>query len=266
MGISRNHGTHLSLFVCLLVGFCNQGLASELILNGIYQGKNLFIRNPLGGGRQGFCIQQIFVNEELAVDNPRISALELDLSRFEVNDPLVIRIVHKDDCLPQIINPQVVVFEKRFQFLSLAAEDGQITWITVGEMESGSFSVQKFVDQDWSDLQIVRGKGSFGENQYSLEVAHDMGLNQYRIKWEENGGSSVLSSGIEYLKEKPPITFTPKNVSDKLTISEKVFYEIFDDEGNQITKGTGRVIKLKKLPPGTYFLYLEGNKEVFYKK
>jgi len=237
-----------------------------MILNGIYQGKNLFIRNPLGGGGQGFCIEQVFVNEELVLDNPRISALELDLTRFEINDPLVVKIIHKDDCVPQIINPQVVVFEKKFQFLSLAAEENQITWITVSEMESGSFSIQKFSDPDWVDLDTVKGKGSFAENQYYLEVTHDWGMNNYRVKWEQSNGSSVLSTEIEFLKEKPPIGFSPKYVSDKLTISEKVFYEIFDEEGNQITKGTGRVVKLKKLPPGTYFIYLEGNKEVFYKK
>ena len=84
------------------------------------------------------------------------------------------------------------------------------------------------------------------------------------LKGTEN--ERALKFLTEFLKADPTITFSPKYVDDKLTLSEKAFYEIFDSEGNQISSGTGRVIKLKKLDPGTYQIFIEGIKDEFYKR
>ncbi len=239
--------------------------SGEIILSGIYQGNNLFIQNPLAGSVNEFCIQEIHVNDELVLSNPRISAIEIKLTQFKVNDQLTVRITHYDNCTPNIINPQIVVFVREFEFLSAQATPDSIKWITKGEKEAGEFTVQRFENNRWNDLARVSAQGSFDLNYYGLPLAHQPGTNMYRIVIYTSTGKEISSNNVEYMYEQR-ITFSPVQVSDKITLSGKAFYEVYDLEGNQITKGEGTEIKLAGLPTGQYNLYINQRKEVFYKE
>ena len=53
-------------------------------------------RNPYLGQDIGFCIEKIYVNGELVVESPSVSAYEIDLQNLEEDARVVIRIVHGD--------------------------------------------------------------------------------------------------------------------------------------------------------------------------
>ena len=239
--------------------------ASEIILEGIYQGENLFVQNPFGLSDKEFCITEIQVNGEIVTSNPKISALEVDLSGFEINDPLVIKILHHDNCIPHILNPRVVVFKREFKFLSVLATQDHIQWITLGEKGNGEHTIERLEESEWRELDKVQLKGGFDVNEYKQGVIHNVGRNKYQIRMTDVTGQEILSQEFEFLIDKPPITFSPVRVTDRITLSEKAFYEVLDLEENQITKGTGRVIKLKGLPPGEYYINIEGKRQKFYK-
>jgi len=239
------------LFITLVfvISFCAQG--SVIILEGVYQGQNLFIQNPFGNSTSEFCIDEVLVNGSTVVKAPKISALEIKLDRFEINDPLKIEIFHKDDCTPNIINPHAVVFEKDFEFIYAQANPQGIAWSTVGEESEGRFEIEEFKNQRWTPIDSVKQQSGFEQSDYFRRLLHDKGVNKYRVVYYR-GAVSKYSNEFEYLSKKDPVTFYPKEVTNKITLSEKTFYEIYDKDYNQVTKGEGKEINLINLPKGTY--------------
>ena len=63
-----------SVFASVLMLF---GLsAKELIIDGTYQGENIYIQNPFSNKENGFCIKEVYVN-----DKP---FTEINSSAFEI--------------------------------------------------------------------------------------------------------------------------------------------------------------------------------------
>ena len=50
-----------------------------IVLEGNYQGKNLYVQNPYASGGVGFCVQEVKVNGKTTTDETNSSAFEIDL-------------------------------------------------------------------------------------------------------------------------------------------------------------------------------------------
>ena len=108
------------IFTAALFFLAGQALATnEIIVNGLYHGKNLLIQNPLSRNSQGYCIQEIYVNDHLVLQNIKISAVEIELGQFELYDRLTIRITHREGCEPYLLNPEAIVFKREFTYHSI---------------------------------------------------------------------------------------------------------------------------------------------------
>ena len=86
-------------------------LAGNIVLEGNYQGKNLYIKNPYAGTGVGFCVFEVTVNGSVTTDEWNSSAFEIDLSihDLDLGDQVVVVIKHKDDCpTPKVLNPEVL--------------------------------------------------------------------------------------------------------------------------------------------------------------
>ena len=90
---------------------------TEYTVTGEYQGKNIYVQNPLSKDKLNFCTTEVYLNERLDKTSPKTSAYEIDLSHLEIGSPVFIKIVHKEGCKPKIINPQVIRSKSKFQFL-----------------------------------------------------------------------------------------------------------------------------------------------------
>ena len=99
--------------ICLIalvlsLGFLNLTAQSGgvIILEGNYQGKNLYIQNPFGSNGVGFCVSEVKVNGNITTDEINSSAFEIDMKPHKLNigDKVEIKIFHKEDCKPKVLN------------------------------------------------------------------------------------------------------------------------------------------------------------------
>ena len=93
------------ILICLIAISAN----SQIKVSGVYQGKNLYIENPFSGSGT-FCAKRITINGQSAIENVDAMAFEIDLRiyNFEIGDSVEIIISHSNDCLPKVLNPEII--------------------------------------------------------------------------------------------------------------------------------------------------------------
>lgn len=238
----------------------------EFSLAGEYQGKNLYVQNPLSKDNQNFCTDEVYLNDERVLVQPKTSAFEIKLDHLNIGDPVVVRITYKSECLPKIINPQVIRSKSRFQFEDEYADLKTLSWITKGEQPNGKFIIEHYRNEKWVAVETIRGKGSFEYNQYSVTSRHHSGNNKYRVKYLQSGGKVFFSKVMEFDHDIEPVTFFPTRVTDKITFSREADYEILDTYGNLVDKGSAQVVSVDALKSGLYYLNIDNRTEKFVKK
>jgi hypothetical protein len=79
-------------------------------LNGIYHGKNLYVQNQFSATGVVFCVIEVKVNGNITTDETQSSAFEIDLSRHDLRlgDAVNVKIYHRDNCKPKVLNPEVL--------------------------------------------------------------------------------------------------------------------------------------------------------------
>ena len=224
-------GKKINFLVIIFFLISHSISAEEITLIGVYQGKNIYVQNPLSDDMVSFCTNSVYVNDLLIISSPKTSAYEIDLSGLNLSDPVVIRIVHKGSCHPKVINPQVIRPKSQFQFVSLFVDAKSIRWFTKGEKEAGKFFIEQYLNNKWVIIKTVDSKGSFDQNQYQVDAIHQSGLNRYRIKYLAETGNTYYSKVDEFFSEKEPVTFYPTRVTDKITLSQETTYEVLDAQG-----------------------------------
>lgn len=78
------------------------------ILEGHYTGQNLFIQNLYVDEKS--CILYIEVNGDPTTRTIKSSSFEINFKEFNlgIGDPIYIKIEHRMDCQPNILNPEVL--------------------------------------------------------------------------------------------------------------------------------------------------------------
>ncbi len=238
----------------------------EFTVTGEYQGKNIYVQNPLSPDQINFCTKEVYLNQQLILQSPKTSAFVIDLSGLNIGDPVFIKIVYSRGCSPKIINPQVIRSKSKFRFINESADAISLNWTTGGELPHGMFYVEHYVQKKWVTMKKVPGKGAFDYNQYALQPDHHTGENKYRIRYQQNDGKIFFSKVFEYFYDVEPVSFYPTLVKDKITLSRETAYEIRDGQGKKILKGISKEIHLSTLKPGLYYLYIDNRKEKFVKE
>ena len=240
--------------------------AGEIVLTGVYQGKNLFVQNPAVGQDKTYCVDEVYVNDVKKMSAITQSAFEIDLSDLEIDAEVTVKILYKDGCTPKIINPQVLRPSATFQFSNFTVDNNSVDWTTIGETPKYLFYVEHFVNGNWLAIKKFEAKNT-GAGIYSLPVTHSTGVNKYRIKAQnEEDHHMFYSKVIEFDPNAEPITFFPKSVTSKITLSRPTGYEVVDAKGNVLKKGKGTEISLTELKSGVYYLNIENRREKFFKK
>lgn len=193
-----------SIVLTVLIVFTTlfPNLAAEISLRGTYLGKNIYVQNPLSGNGDKYCTDEVYVNNQLVITAPKAGAYEIDLSFLSLNSPVEIRIVYKDGCGPQIVNPQVVSIDSDFKFLICQVNESELKWITEKESVPGIYTIEKLEGQNWNPIAEVNSKGSSINNFYKFPTKHDEGINIYRIKFTQAEGITLYSKEIAYNPEK----------------------------------------------------------------
>lgn len=104
----------IMLFATLFCGV--QFGVAQIVLDGNYQGKNLYIQNGFSDNDE-FCIDSLSVNEHKfdGKELRLVFELKLDSLGYKIGDSLSIRIHHKNDCFPKVLNSDVCHFSKKIR-------------------------------------------------------------------------------------------------------------------------------------------------------
>ncbi len=227
------------IIAAMAILLCVTGVSAGTIkLSGTYQGKNIYVQNPFTGNLKDFCTDEVYVNDKLILKSPKSSAFEIDLSYLNLKDAVTIKIIHKDDCLPKILNPQVIQTKSKFAFSSFNIDEDGIHWSTKGERSAGTFYVQQFVNNSWSTIKKVSGRGKPSDS-YNINSEHHSGKNTYRVRYLEEDGQTFYSKEVDFASSKIPVKFYPKRVTDFIYFepAEPVKYVIYDRYANVVKKG-----------------------------
>src|SRR6267378_6381029 len=111
---------HLTVLFSLAF-FVTKICAGVLVLEGNYQGKNLYVSNPFASSGVGFCVYEVRVNDKISPDEINSSAFEIDFKyhQLKVGDKVEVKIFHKDDCKPKVLNQEVLKPKSTFEVVAM---------------------------------------------------------------------------------------------------------------------------------------------------
>jgi hypothetical protein len=252
-------------------------MAGVIVLEGNYQGKNLFVQNPFGASGVGFCVMEVLVNDQVTTDEINSSAFEIDFKNFQLKlgDKIEVKIKHKDDCKPKVLNPEVLRPRSTYDVLQMKVEkDGTLKWSTKGETGKLPYIVEQFVYTTWKKVGEVEGIGSIEQNDYSFKIVPHSGKNQFRVKQVDYTNQPHLSRPVDYQSPSAPLDFLPKKVNNIIEfvqlannkISEETMFEIYDQYGNIVKKGFAKQVDVSNLQKGVYYIIYDGKSGEFVKK
>ena len=256
----------ISYFFLVLLIVSMSVHAQEIKLTGVYKGKGLYVQNPYNADSGEFCVNEILINGRKTNVNLQLTAINIPFTGFDLFTPVNITVLYKDSCTAKIVNPDAVLYHSSFKFDSLVLNDSVMHWYSKGDKEGALYYVEKLDVDRWDVVKEIRSKGRFQGAQYVYFPEYHDGGNIYRIKYELPNGRYLYSMEMEYFHYPESITFAPKVVKDKITLSRATSYEIMDEDGDVILKGKGKVIPLRRLKPGDYSIMLEGEVDTFIKK
>ncbi|SMO62655.1 hypothetical protein SAMN06265379_103459 [Saccharicrinis carchari] len=242
--------------------------AEDIVLNGTFQGDNLYVKNPFAPSGVGFCVYEVTVNGLTSTDEINSSAFEVDLSvyGFVPGEPLTVTIKYKEGCQPIVLNPEVLNARATFEIDELKISGDKIEWATTKEAGSLPFVVEQFRWNKWIEVGRVNGSGTASRNTYETKVRFNSGQNKFRIKQTDFRGKPKYSKEITYMSTKPEVNFSPKKVDDTLEFTAPTLYEIYDEYGGIIFKGYGQTVNVSGLKKGDYYLNLDNKLAEFSKK
>lgn len=257
--------------ILYLRGFSQVG---TLILEGNYQGKNVYVQNPNASSGVGFCVTEVFVNGNITTDELNQNAFEIDLKaqKLTIGQKIEIKIKYKEDCKPKVLNPEVLKPKSTFEIITIKIEkDGLLRWSS--KLESGklSFAVEQFRWNKWVKVGEVEGNGTPTINNYSFKVTPHSGKNQIRVRQTDYTGQPRLSKPVDFISDAANVVFSPIKASKTINFTfldkpVETMYEIYDQYGNIVKRGFGSTVDVSSLLKGGYFLNYDNKMGEFIKK
>lgn len=248
--------------------FANAGI---IVLEGHYQGKNVYVQNPYSAAGVGFCTYEVTVNDDISTDEINSSAFEIDLTAFnlKVTDPVVIKIKHKDGCAPKVLNPEVLKPKSTFEVSNIeVSSDGVLKWKTTSESGQIPFVIVQKRWNKWVKVGEVEGQGSKESNTYQFKITAHSGENSFRVKQTDMTGKARYSETVKYTDAGvPTVNFEPKKTKDDINFTSKTMYEIYDQYGNIVKRGYDSKIFVGNMKKDMYYLNYDNKMgETFIKK
>lgn len=240
-------------------------VGKDSYFRGFFHGENVFVRNPYLGQDSGFCIEEIYLNGNLVTKTPEVSAYEIDMQHLEEDTRVVIRIVHKEACQPELTNPEVIEDDLKFSWLKVYVDENQIIWITTKESKDGFYIVEKDTNDGWMPLDSVKTKGGIFINQHSMEADHVKGDNLYRVQYHDPKMEVKYSEEFNYYSDKEEISHAIDEDNWIIEFTQEVSYLLYNSNSRIIKRGKDVSCDISKLPKGKYMVKYD-EKEVYFEK
>ncbi len=246
---------------------------ASLSIEGSYQGKNLYVQNPMDDEGFGYCATKVTVNGDILPGGTSMGAFEIDFSIFniEIGEPVFIVIEHNDGCKPKILNPEVLLPRSTFKVATINVnQNGLLTWKTTDEHGKLPFIVEQFRWNKWVAVGEVQGKGTPSQNSYEFQVTPHSGENTIRVVQIDHSGAKKTSGQVKFTSSVDPVAKSPLKVKNVINFSSngqpvETRYEIFDAYGSIVKKGVGSTVNCENLVKGIYYINFDNINEKFIK-
>ncbi|MEY4142043.1 MAG: hypothetical protein RL110_1415 [Bacteroidota bacterium] len=263
------------IFLLVIVGLHSHLMAQGQILSlsGYYEGKNLFVSNPIKADGYGFCIHKVLVNGNVLPAAIHVDYFEIDFSLFNLKkgEEVFIELEHSEGCTPKFVNSEAVLPFSTFEMISLnASSDGKITWQDQNESGKISFLVEQYKWGRWVVAAEVMGSGSKSASTYTIEIVPTSGLNKIRIAQIDHTGVKRVSKTVSFTSKLKEVFKSPAKVKNVLYFKTKdavvkTKYEIYDAFGNLLKKGYANSVDCSDLLNGVYNVNYDQKTEKFIK-
>lgn len=247
------------LLFYIIVLFCPylKGQGGKILLEGRYQGKNIYVSNPYAGNMIGFCVTKVFVNEkEIAFENSSAFEIDLKILDLKLGDSLRVVIEHGADCKPKIINTDNGHPRSTFLLVSIEiSPEGTLKWTATEEINKLPFIVEQFRWNKWIKVGEAGGMGGEGENYYETKVLFHSGKNQFRVKQVDYSGPLRWSKPATFICDTcVNVTYTIDKTRKQIIFSKETLYELYDKESQVVKRGLGKEIDCSGLKKAKYYM------------
>jgi hypothetical protein len=253
--------------------FVNLVAVANLSIEGRYQGKNLYVQNPIDDEGFGYCAIKVVVNGDIMPGAVSVGAFEINFSLFniELGEPVFIVIEHSDGCQPKILNPEVLLPRSTYNVVKIAVSNAStLTFTTKGEQGELPFFIEQYKWSKWCIVGEVSGKGNGKQNSYDFTLAPHSGENTVRIVQIDHSGTKRPSKQVKFNSSSPVVKKTPAKVRHEIKFIAsgdpiETRYEIYDAYGNLVKKGGGNSVDCSNLLRGVYYINFDNVTEKFIK-
>lgn len=246
---------------------------SNTSIEGIYQGKNLYVQSPESEDGFGFCVTKVTVNGQVSAISPQASAFQVDMSEFDikVGDKVLVVLEHDEGCKPKLLNPEALLPKSTFILKEISCSpDGTLSWTTTGESGSLTYQIEQYKWNKWVAVGETNGIGNEKPNEYLFNVSPHSGENKLRVTQTDNTGKKKVSKEVVFVADgvaEPTMVSKGKTIEFQSNGQKVVTkYEIFDAYGNIVKKGMNSVVDCSNLKDGVYHVNFDNKHEKYLKK
>jgi hypothetical protein len=231
-------------------------LAEVVIISGIYQGKDLYVKNPMTADGASYCVFEVLVNGQVTADQLNSASFAVDLAIWKLNfgDALEIVLRCKENCEVKILNPEVIYPSSTFKITSCTiSPTGALEWTTEKESTPLNFIIEQFRWNKWTKVGEVQGKGKPEGCSYNFPVNLHSGTNTVRIYQMDYKGQHA-SDEYKVASTTQEVKIKSVKISNSIEFSASTDYEVVSEFGTMITAGRGSTIDASKFTKGKYYV------------
>ena len=244
-----------SLLVILILLLRGAKSHAQLTISGAYQGKNVYVQNPMNDHTDGYCTDSVTVNGDFYRGDIHASAYEIKLDSLGLipGDSVLIHIFHQEECRPKVLNntPFYTPVSAYIDEIELDPS-GKLTW-TAARSTGHIFIVQHYNWNRWVEVARLTAKNTDSLSVYSVDCSILHGENTFRV--QQYHGQLFIDSKevrIQSASRKVDCIFDKKTRSLKFSATTR--FELYTSSGERVKLGEADSIDISDLAKGKYFL------------
>lgn len=253
---------------CVLLLSVLLAQAEVVVISGVYQGKDLYVKNPLTGSGVGYCVFEVLVNGSITSDEINSPAFAVDLAAWglKLNDAVEVVLRCKEKCEVKIINPEVIYPNSTFEIVSMSVTPlGMLTWLSKGESAPIPYIVEQFRWNRWVKVGETIGLGKSDKNEYSFQALLHSGTNTFRVYQMDHKGQRT-SQEVKVESATPAVNIKSTKIVNSIDFSAETDFEIYSEYGALVKSGRATTVDSSKFFKGKYYISFDNKGGVIVEK
>jgi hypothetical protein len=242
-------------------------LKAQLLISGIYGGQPILFSST---GINDSCKRIIVINNTQLPDTFGDTGY-LDPSQLRINkgDSITIKITSTCSAIhTSLLNtyPHYHHYTGLKPAIVSADTSGKIAWLHDPYHDSAYYTVQVFRWNKWVTLNKINADTSNGLNKYETKINLHSGENKIQVNYWSPKKNYPVSSALIYIQtpEKEICNYL-KSPKDTIYFEQETSYEIYDQYGELIKRGTGKFIDISDLKRQMfYYINYDNQMKIFH--